>query len=118
VKELAKQYPGILDPYYARVNAGGGPTSLYSIAPNPLIDGLAALPIKVPFHSIIGNFGVNLGPDSTDGLVIYSSAHLDGAESEKIVPAGHYLIAHPETVAEIKRILDENIARHSRRPSL
>ena len=118
VKELAKQYPGILDPYYARVNAGGGPTSLYSIAPNPLIDGLAALPIKVPFHSIIGNLGVNLGPDSTDGLVIYSSAHLDGAESEKIVPAGHYLIAHPETVAEIKRILDENIARHSRRPSL
>jgi hypothetical protein len=96
------------------VNAGGGPTSLYSIAPNPLIEGLAALPIKVPFHSIIGNLGVNLGPDSTDGLVIYSSAHLDGAESEKIVPAGHYLIAHPETVAEIKRILDENIARHRR----
>jgi pimeloyl-ACP methyl ester carboxylesterase len=114
VKQLAKEYPGILDPYYARVNAGGGPTSLYSIAPNPLIDGLAALPIKVPFHSIIGNLGVNLGPDSTDGLVIYSSAHLEGAESEKIVPAGHYLIAHPETVAEIKRILDENIARHRR----
>jgi hypothetical protein len=115
LKELAKAYPGILDPYYARVNAGGGPTSLYSIAPNPLIRGLAALPIKVPFHSIIGNLGVDLGPDSTDGLVTYSSAHLEGAESEKIIPAGHYLMAHPETVAEIKRILEENIARRAKR---
>src|SRR6202011_5036621 len=47
LKELAAENPGVLDPYYARVNAGGGPTSLYSIAPNPLIRGLAALPIKV-----------------------------------------------------------------------
>lgn len=115
LKELAKENPGVLDPYYARVNAGGGPTSLYSIAPNPLLSGLASLPIKVPFHSIIGNLGVNLGPDSTDGLVTYSSAHLAGAESEKIIPAGHYLMANPETVAEIKRILEENIARKGRR---
>jgi len=115
LKELAAENPGVLDPYYARVNARGGPTSLYSIAPNPLIRGLAALPIKVPFHSIIGNLGVDLGPDSTDGLVTYSSAHLDGAESEKIIPAGHYLMANPEAVAEIKRILDENIARRAKR---
>ncbi len=115
LKELAAEYPGILDPYYARVNARGGPTSLFSIAPNPLLSGLAALPIKVPFHSIIGNLGVDLGPDSSDGLVTYRSAHLEGAESEKIIPAGHYLMANPETVAEIKRILEENIARRARR---
>jgi pimeloyl-ACP methyl ester carboxylesterase len=115
LKELAAENPGVLDPYYARVNARGGPTSLYSIAPNPLIRGLAALPIKVPFHSVIGNLGVDLGPDSTDGLVTYSSAHLEGAESEKIIPAGHYLMANPETVAEIKRILDENIAHRAKR---
>jgi pimeloyl-ACP methyl ester carboxylesterase len=115
LKELAAENPGVLDPYYARVNAGGGPTSLYSIAPNPLVSGLAALPIKVPFHSVIGNLGVDLGPDSTDGLVTYSSAHLAGAESEKIIPAGHYLMAHPETVAEIKRILEENIAHRAKR---
>ena len=115
LKELAAENPGVLDPYYARVNAGGGPTSLYSIAPNPLINGLAALPIKVPFHSVIGNLGVDLGPESTDGLVTYRSAHLDGAESEKIIPAGHYLMANPETVAEIKRILEENIAHRAKR---
>ena len=111
LKDLAAQYPGLLDPYYARVTASGGPTSLVSIAPNPLLDALAKLPIKVPFHSIIGHIGPIAGPGSTDGLVTYSSSHLQGAESEKWVPSGHYLMDHPETVAEIKRILDENISR-------
>jgi hypothetical protein len=40
---------------------------------------------------------------------------LEGAESEKIIPAGHYLMANPETVAEIKRILEENIAQRAER---
>jgi pimeloyl-ACP methyl ester carboxylesterase len=114
LKELAAQYPGLLDPYYARVNASGGPTSLVSLAPNPLLNGLARLPIKVPFHSVIGHIGPIAGPGSTDGLVEYYSSHLEGAESEKIVPAGHYLMDHPETVTEIKRILEENIARGRR----
>jgi hypothetical protein len=39
---------------------------------------------------------------------------LEGAESETLVSSGHYLMDHPETVAEIKRILDENIS-HGRR---
>jgi hypothetical protein len=39
---------------------------------------------------------------------------LEGAESEKLVPAGHYLMDHPETAAEIKRILEENIAQGRR----
>jgi pimeloyl-ACP methyl ester carboxylesterase len=114
LKDLAAQNPGVLDPYYARISESGGPTSLVSIAPNPLLNALVKLPIKVPFHSIIGHIGPIAGPGSTDGLVTYNSAHLDGAESEKIVPSGHYLMDHPETVAEIKRILDENIARGRR----
>jgi pimeloyl-ACP methyl ester carboxylesterase len=115
LRDLAAQYPGILDPYYARVAASGGaPTSLVSITPNPLLSALAELPIKVPFHSVIGHIGPIGGPGSTDGLVTYSSAHLEGAESEKIVPSGHYLMDHPEAVAEIKRILDENITQERR----
>jgi pimeloyl-ACP methyl ester carboxylesterase len=114
MKELAAQNPGILDPYFARVNARGGPTSLFSLAPNPLLDGLAGLPINVPFHSIIGNLGVDEGVDSSDGVVDYYSSHLEGAESEKIVPAGHDLIANPATVSEIKRILEENLTARRR----
>ena len=109
IKELAAEYPGILTPYYARVRARGGPTSMFSLAPNPLFDRLADLPIKVPFHSIIGNRGKDRGLDSSDGVVSYRSSHLEGAESEKIVPAGHNLLSNPATVAEIKRILEENI---------
>jgi pimeloyl-ACP methyl ester carboxylesterase len=118
LKELATQYPGVVDPYYARVSQRGGPTSLISLAPNPLLDSEADLPIRVPFHSIIGYLGDDNGPDSSDGVVEYRSSHLDGAESEKLVPAGHDLIARPETVAEIKRILEENIAAHPRNERL
>jgi hypothetical protein len=79
------------------------------------LDGLAALPIKVPFHSIIGRIGEDDLANSSDGVVDYKSSHLDGTESEKVVPAGHDLIAHPETAAEIKRILEENIAANARK---
>ena len=115
MKNLEAQYPGILDPYFARVNNRGGPTSLYSLAPNPLLDGLAVLPIKVPFHSIIGHLGEDTGPGSSDGVVAYYSSHLDGAQSEKMIPAGHDLIAHPAVVAEIERILEENLGERGKR---
>jgi pimeloyl-ACP methyl ester carboxylesterase len=115
LKEFEIEHPGILSPYYARVSTHGGPTSLISLTPNPMLEQLAQLPIKVPFHSIIGHLGDDGGPDSSDGVVDYQSSHLDGAESEKIVPAGHAaLLTHPETVAEIKRILEENIAAKQR----
>ena len=64
----------------------------------------------VPFHSIIGDRGKggNLNhtpPVSTDGLVPYWSSHLDGAESELIVPSDHWTHRHPLGIAEIRRIL-------------
>jgi hypothetical protein len=83
------------------------------------LDSLANLPIKVPFHSIIGHLGDDELVESSDGVVDYQSSHLDGTESEAIIPAGHApLIAHPETVAEIKRILEENIGAKPRRRSV
>jgi hypothetical protein len=68
---------------------------------HPLLDSLAALSIEVPFHSIIGNRGTNEGANSTDGIVESKSSHLAGVESEKIVPAGHNLIANSASIAEI-----------------
>ena len=111
MKEIAVEDPGILHPYFTRVNARGGPTSLFSLAPNPLLDRMAELPIKAPFHSIIGDRGLGSGPRSSDGVVPYSSSHLAGAESEKIVPAGHGVFSNESAVLEIKRILEENIER-------
>jgi pimeloyl-ACP methyl ester carboxylesterase len=114
LKEFQTEYRGTLNPYFARVSTLG-PTSLISLEPNPILDSLANLPIKVPFNSIIGHLGDNGLADSSDGVVDYQSSHLDGAESEKIVPTGHaQVLTHPETVAEIKRILEENIVAKQR----
>jgi pimeloyl-ACP methyl ester carboxylesterase len=110
LKELAADNPGVLNRYFAGVNARGGPTSLLSLAPNPLLDHLAGLQIQVPFHSIMGDRGLGGGAGSSDGVVSYASSHLDGAESEKIVPAGHTVFSNELTVLEIKRILDKNLA--------
>ena len=46
---------------------------------------------------------------SSDGVVPYSSSHLAGAESEKIVPTGHLVFSNDAAVIEIKRILGENL---------
>jgi hypothetical protein len=110
MKELAAENPGVLNRYFARVSVRGGPTSLFSLAPNPLLDGLAALPITVPFHSIIGDRGIGGGNRGSDGVVPYSSSHLARAESEKIVPAGHTVFSNEAALLEIKRILEKNLA--------
>jgi pimeloyl-ACP methyl ester carboxylesterase len=44
-----------------------------------------------------------------DGVVAYSSAHLDGVASELIVHSGHSTQETPETIEEVRRILLENL---------
>jgi hypothetical protein len=97
----------------ARAMGSGGIASLsIELLHRPtLLDRLAGLPIRVPFHSIIGDRGLGGGPQSSDGVVPYSSSHLAGAESEKIVPAGHTVFSNDAAVLELKRILEENLKR-------
>src|SRR4029077_2030189 len=66
---------------------------------------LDTLPITVPYYSIIGDRGRGNTPNSSDGVVPYWSSHLDGAQSELIVPGPHGSYALPQTIAELKRIL-------------
>jgi pimeloyl-ACP methyl ester carboxylesterase len=73
------------------------------------IDTLSPKP-GVPYHSLIGDRGLggNLDktePVSTDGVVSYWSSHLDGAQSELIIPSEHWTILEPEGIAEVNRIL-------------
>ena len=42
-------------------------------------------------------------------MVKYSSAHIDGVASEKIVRSSHSTQGNPETIQEVKRILFERI---------
>jgi hypothetical protein len=99
----------------------GDVTSLDLLAPNaPALEVLAAKPHPpgVHFHSIIGEaFGS--GKDSTDGAVPYTSAHLDDADSEILVPASHFYIHHhPRAVLEVWRILLEHLREVSGREDL
>ena len=59
----------------------------------------------VTYHSVIGDRGRGDSPESSDGVVGYWSSHLEDAESELIVPTGHDVQTHPNTKAEIQKIL-------------
>ena len=92
------------------------PNSIDTLAPNdPFIKEMNTLPMakRIPYHSIIGDRGRGDTPNSSDGVVPYRSSHLDGAESEKIVPSGHGAEHSPQGIAEVLRILHGHIASRS-----
>lgn len=85
-------------------------TSIAGLSPgNPLFAALEKTPIEVPHHSIIGDRGRGDSPNSSDGVVHYSSAHLATAESELIVPGPHGSYDIPETIDELERILQVHL---------
>jgi len=82
------------------------PNSITGLKPsNPALPIVNEARISVPYHSIIGDRGKDHCPDCTDGVVPYRSSHLDGAQSEVIVPGPHGACELPETIAELDRIL-------------
>jgi pimeloyl-ACP methyl ester carboxylesterase len=97
---------------------GGVPTSITNMTPgNPFIKNLATVPIAdgVVAHSIIAVADDGPLEDAGDGVVKYTSAHIEGVESEKIVRSGHSVQGNPEAIQEVKRILIEH-ARGLSRP--
>jgi pimeloyl-ACP methyl ester carboxylesterase len=87
-------------------------TSVKGLSPhNPALLALAKALVDrcVPYHLIEGDRGLGGGANSSDGVVPFRSSHLEGAESELIVPADHAAFTHPIAVLEIKRILHEHI---------
>jgi pimeloyl-ACP methyl ester carboxylesterase len=91
-------------------NLRRAPTSICGLSPrSQFLLALNRRPIEAPHHSIIGDRGRGDSPNSSDGVVPYRSAHLPTAESELIVPCGHGAVAHPATIAELKRILHQEL---------
>ena len=90
------------------------PNGINGLRPiNPLLKTMNTVPIRPPFHSIIGVAGKPQSPldKTSDAVVPYWSAHLDGARSEKIVPYPHTaMFAKSEATNEIKRILKFHLA--------
>ena len=84
------------------------PTSLDQMNPrNPFLRTLASIPLApgVAANSIISVKGSGPVEEGGDGVVNYSSAHIDGVESELVVQSSHSLQDRPETVEEVRRIL-------------
>jgi len=95
------------------------PNSVWGLKPtNPALPVINAERISVPYHSIIGDRGRGDSPNSSDGVVAYWSSHLDGAQSEKIVPGPHGSCELPQTIAELDRILRLHLGiRSSSKPA-
>ncbi|WP_350558805.1 alpha/beta hydrolase [Psychrobacter sp. CAL346-MNA-CIBAN-0220] len=45
----------------------------------------------------------------SDGIVPYTSAHLDGAASETVISGGHSIQANPQTILTLRRILHQQL---------
>jgi len=87
-------------------NLGSG--SLFGMTPkNPVLQTIAATPIApgVHAHSIIAVAGNGPVEGSDDGVVEYSSSHLDEVDSEYIVRSTHSTQSNPYTIEEVRRIL-------------
>jgi pimeloyl-ACP methyl ester carboxylesterase len=87
---------------------GGQLGSVYAMEPgSPLMTALAPLPLApgVSSHSIIAVKDEGPLEEGTDGVVKYTSAHLDGVDSEFIVRSGHSCQSNPHTIQEVRRIL-------------
>jgi pimeloyl-ACP methyl ester carboxylesterase len=87
-------------------------TSVDGMSPeNPVLQTLVTIPLApgVTGHSIIAVLpGMDI-KTGNDGVVEYSSAHIDGVESEFIVRSEHSCQGHPATIEEVRRILHEHI---------
>ena len=89
-----------------------------TLAPNNrFVKTINTIPLTpgIPYHVICGDRGKGGNKDHTkpvmsDGIVPYWSSHLDGAQSELVVPSGHSAHQNPQAIAEVKRILKLHIA--------
>jgi hypothetical protein len=80
-------------------------------ASHPFMRTLASLPIApgVHAHSIIAVKGNGPIETGDDGVVRYSSAHIDGVESELVVRSPHSVQGNPVAIEEVRRILHEHL---------
>lgn len=109
---LVTENRGMETPEEKAFHRGLNFSAVHTLSPrNPALRSLAELPIDVPFHSIIGQHRPGPVETSSDGVVKYASAHLDGAASELLVQSDHGVTNKPQTQTEIKRILQLELQR-------
>ena len=72
---------------------------------------------KIPAEPLIAavivddnnNISQSLTERLSDGIVPYTSAHLDGAASETVISGGHSIQTNPQTILTLRRILHKQL---------
>jgi pimeloyl-ACP methyl ester carboxylesterase len=110
LQEIFQKSPGA---FTANWMGGEVPRSTDSMSPDSaFIKTFSSIPIApgVIAHSIIAVANPE-DPKAQwdDGVVPYSSAHIDGVASELIVRSGHSAQDSPQAIEEVRRILLENL---------
>lgn len=85
------------------------PNSIDTLSPsNRFVKAINRIPIVsgIPYHTIQGDRGRGDTPNSSDGVVPYWSSHMEGAQSECIVPSDHSAHQNPKSFEEVARILN------------
>jgi hypothetical protein len=106
--QLVKENPDAFD----RRRFRRFPTSIETLEPNsPILMALFAMKPGpgIAYHSIIGSLRPGPKDQTTDGVVPYRSAHLEGVESEKVVRSDHGVQKDGEAIQEVRRILRVHI---------
>lgn len=87
--------------------------SVYGMSPrSSFIRSLATIPVanQISAHSIIPVLGDGPLEKQNDGVVSYKSAHMENVDSELVVRrSGHSTQSNPITIAEVRRILLEQL---------
>jgi hypothetical protein len=84
------------------------PSAVDNMSPrHPFIRALGGIPVtpSVPAHSIIAVEGGGPVEQGNDGVVEYSSAHIEPMESELVVKSAHSVQGNPHAIEEVRRIL-------------
>ena len=113
---LVKSVSNAMEPIVGKQNAASRiraniKTGLDELSPKDhTLQAIQSIPLRadVPIHSIIGN-REKATPGGSDGVVEYSSSHLDQVRSELVVQSGHSVQTHPAAIYEVRRILLEHL---------
>jgi hypothetical protein len=88
--------------------------SLDTLSPDSrFVKAINTLPLTpgIPYDTIIGDRGRGDSPASSDGAVPYWSSHMNGAQTEHIVPSDHSAHQNPQAIANVLQILKAHVPR-------
>ncbi len=115
LRSIALHQPASVTPRMRAILKKGGADAVRVLRPdNPMMRAFATIPIApgVPYHTILGNHGGEGADQSGDGVVSYTSGHLDGAASEAVVACDHHSTSCQAAINEVLRILREDVDHH------